>query len=295
MDLETILVPDYIQNAPDVVRRRIRALKKLQLETAKVETDFYKRVHELETAFRTRFNTINKKREQIVTGKVEPTDEECNTKLFNWMTDEQEATFNSKVTASGDGDPKGIPDFWLHTLKNLPGVGDAISDRDEPILHFLTDITVDETVDPPTYTLKFVFAENPYFEDQVLTKHYTLSIGPNGLLYDDVLYSGPSIIATKGCKINWNEGKDVTKKIEGAKDDDDSFFIFFSPVTEKLEKDMKDELLAELEYDFEIGQSIREHVVDKAILYFTGEAEEDYESDGSYDEEEDSSEDEIEQ
>jgi len=294
MDLDTLLIPEYIENAPDVVRRRIRALKKLQLETVKVETDFYKRVHELETEFRERFNTVNEQRKQIVTGKVEPTDEQCNAKLFNWMTEEQEATFNSRGTASGDGSPKGIPDFWLHTLKNVPEVRDVISDRDEPILRFLTDVTVEQTIDPPTFTLKFAFAENPYFKDQVLTKQYTLSIGPSGLIYDDVLYSGPSIVATKGCKINWNEGKDVTKKIEGAKDDD-SFFTFFSPLTEKMEKDMPDPLFSELELDFEIGQLIRDQVVDGAILYFTGEAEEDYDSDGSYDEEEDSSEEEMQQ
>jgi hypothetical protein len=43
----------------------------------------------------------------------------------------------------------GVPDFWLNTLRNVPGVGETITDNDEPILKYLTDITVDQKNDPP--------------------------------------------------------------------------------------------------------------------------------------------------
>jgi hypothetical protein len=38
-----------------------------------------------------------------------------------------------------------------------------------------------------------------------------LSIGPNEFEVE-VMYDGPSIIETKGCEINWKEGKNVTEK-----------------------------------------------------------------------------------
>jgi len=301
-DVNSILVPDYIQSAPDVVRRRICALKKLQLQTVKVQADFYKRVHELETEFRARFETVNNQREQIVNGKYEPAENESDVKLFSWMDDEQVTKFNDNVTISGDGNPKGIPDFWLNTLKSVPGVGDMISDHDEPVLHFLTDITVDQVNDPPSFTLKFHFAENPYFKDSVLTKYYKLSIGPNGL-ENEVLYDGPSIIATKGFEIQWNAGKNVTEKTIKKKQKkgshagktitkvvpNDSFFRFFAPEVEQVEKDMPDETADQINADFEAGQMIRDTVVDGAVLYFTGESvdDDDYEfGEGGEDEDE---------
>jgi len=286
-DVSSVLVPEYIQAAPDVVRRRVCALKKLQLQTVQVQADFYKRVHELETEFRGRFEAVNKQRAEIVNGNHEPGENESDVNLFSWMDEEQVAKFNENVTTSGDGNPKGIPDFWLYTLKSVPAVGDMISECDEPVLKYLTDIDVDQVNEPPSFTLKFHFAENPYFKDQVLTKYYKLSIGPNGL-EEEVLYDGPSIIATKGCEIHWNEGKNVTektikKKKKGAHGkafttkvvSTDSFFRFFSPEVETVEKDMEDEIAETINADFEAGQMIRDTVIDGAVLYYTGESVED--------------------
>jgi hypothetical protein len=115
----------------------------------------------------------------------------------------------------------------------------------------------------------------------VLTKHYKLSIGPNG--YEEtVLYEGPSIVATKGCQIDWKDGMDVTKKTikkkpkKGGKATvkvvpNDSFFRFFTPEVEEITKDLPEESADILNSDFAVGQLIRDSVVDSAILYYTGE------------------------
>jgi hypothetical protein len=59
-DVGQSLVPDYIKDAPKEVRTRIAALKKLQLKTVDIQADFYRRVHELETQFRARYDEVNK-------------------------------------------------------------------------------------------------------------------------------------------------------------------------------------------------------------------------------------------
>lgn len=80
------------------------------------------------------------------------------------------------------------------------------------------------------------------------------------------MYDGPSIVESKGCEINWKEGKDVTKKTikkkpkKGANAGkpltkvvpNESFFRFFSPEATKVEKDMPDEVADLLNADFEV-------------------------------------------
>jgi len=64
----------------------------------------------------------------------------------------------------------------------------------------------------------------------------------------------------------------------------DSFFNFFNPPSvPDDEADVDEETQALLAADFEIGHFIRERIVPRAVLYFTGEALED---DDDYDEEE---------
>lgn len=119
-------------------------------------------------------------------------------------------------------------------------------------------------------------------------------------------FEGPEIYKCRGCQINWNKGKNVTLKLVRKKQkhksrglvrtitktiQNDSFFNFFSPPTipDDINADDVDEELRELlTTDFEIGHYMRERVVPKAVLYYTGEAIDDEE----YDDEEDDDEDE---
>ncbi|KAI6176367.1 Nucleosome assembly protein 1-like 1 [Aphelenchoides bicaudatus] len=287
-DVTNDLIPDYIKHAPESVRRRLRALKKLQLKTVEIQADFYKKVHELETEFRSKFDAVNVQREKIVSGDYEPAENELDDKLFTWMEPEHVQKFNEDIPAGDGKSVNGVPDFWLNTLKNVPGVGDQIAEHDEAILKYLTDITVEQQNEPPVFTLKFHFAENPYFVNQTLTKFYRLSIGPNEFEVKH-LYDGPSIVETKGCEINWKEGKNVTEKTikkkakKGANAGksttkvvpNDSFFNFFKPEATQVEKEMPDEVAEMLNADFEAGQLIRDTVIDGAILYYTGESAED--------------------
>merc|ERR1712106_335300 len=106
-----------------------------------------------------------------------------------------------------------------------------------------------------------------------------------------------------GCTIDWVKGKNLTVKQVKQKHKSkgsvrvitkqvkaDSFFNFFDPPTvpDDPNAEVDEDTQALLTADFEIGHYIRERIVPRAVLFFTGEALED-ESD--FEEEEDDSED----
>ena len=45
----------FVQTLPAVVQRRLKALKNLQLETTKVEAEFFKEVHALECKYQAKY------------------------------------------------------------------------------------------------------------------------------------------------------------------------------------------------------------------------------------------------
>uniref|UniRef100_A0A8C5PFP6 Nucleosome assembly protein 1-like 1 n=1 Tax=Leptobrachium leishanense TaxID=445787 RepID=A0A8C5PFP6_9ANUR len=111
----------YIESLPKVVKRRVNALKNLQVKCAQIEARFYEEVHECD----------------IVNATYEPTEEEC-----EWKVDDDEEI--SDEMKEKKEDPKGIPEFWLTVFKNvdLLALSDMVQDHDEPILKHLKDLKV---------------------------------------------------------------------------------------------------------------------------------------------------------
>jgi len=328
----------YIQSLPKVVKRKIKALKKLQNEMIKIESKFYEEVHELECKYAHKYAPFMDRRREILTGNIEPTDSDC-----DWPSDEEDAEDDLANSTGGCGascnsgcksdelknkaqiedkkedkkddkeeeNPVGIPGFWATIFKNVDLMSEMIQDHDEPILNHLNDIKVKFSEVPAGFTLEFHFDTNDFFTNTVLTKEYELRTEPDQT--DPFSFEGPEIIKCKGCAIDWKKGKNVTVKLikktqkhkgRGTKRtvtktvQNDSFFNFFSPpeVPEGDEPDEDTEAL--LAADFEIGHFIRERVVPRAVLYFTGEAledefeeegeeEENEEEEGDYDEDHD--------
>lgn len=245
-----------------------------------------------------------------VGGGVEPTDSDC-----DWPSDEedeaaelavdltQKAILNDtekkekEETAKEEKDeenPSGVPSFWLTIFKNTDMLSEMVQDHDEPILEHLTDIKVKfQESNPMGFTLEFYFSPNDYFTNSMLTKEYVLRAEPDA--EEPFAFEGPEIIKCKGCPIDWQKGKNVTQKVikkvqkhqsRGTKRtitktvQNDSFFNFFNPPEVEEGKEPDEDTENILAADYEIGHFIRERVIPRAVLYFTGEAlEEDYDED----------------
>lgn len=284
-----------ISTLPTVVQGRIKAMKNLQLETVKAECAYYKEVHQLDIKYQKMFDVINNKRGAILSGAYEPSGAELEWSDAAPPSDEEAVTNGvGKIKLDMDENTKGIPKFWMYTLKNVneESLQALIEPHDEPVLEYLNDITVQ--INEPNnsgFTLKFHFGENPFFTNQVLTKVYSLREDPDPKC--PLEYDGPEIIGCKGCSIDWKEGKDVTKTTVTVKNlrskkankccpekdvtkevSADSFFSFFSPpdITDENEDDASDEERAILAMDFDVGFNIKEKIIPRAVLYFTGEA-----------------------
>ncbi|KAG7162464.1 nucleosome assembly protein 1-like 1 isoform X2 [Homarus americanus] len=295
----------YISSLPTIVKRRIKALKKLQLQYTDLEAEFYQEVHALEVKYDKMHQSLYEKRRLVVNSEHEPNDEECDFPSDDEEEEdkglskdmEEKAKIDEKEESKVhdfDENTKGIPEFWLTIFKNVDLLAEMVQDYDEPILKHLTDIQLKFHDQPMGFTLEFHFKENDYFTNKVLTKYYEMKCVPDK--EDPFGFEGPEIFKCKGCTIDWKKGKNVTVKTIKKKQkhksrgavrtitktvQNDSFFNFFNPppVPEDPDEEMDDDTQALLTADFEIGHYIRERIVPRAILFYTGEAldDEDFE------------------
>lgn len=316
-----------VQNLPEKVKRRIKALKKIQYNCLNLELKFYEEVHKLELKYHKQYTPFYEKRGSIVCGDYEPKDEEC-----DWPSDEEnldeEVLKKNKINLEKEKevirdevpntevpntevpntevpkkevDVKGIPEFWLTILKNVGTLSEMVQEHDEVILKHLIDITVSFQECPMGFTLEFHFSPNEYFTNTILTKEYAMKLAPDP--DDPFAFEGPEIFKSKGCNIEWNEGKNVTLKTVRKRKkhktrgvvrtvhktiQNDSFFNFFSPPPIPEDgTELDDETYELLTSDFEIGHYLRERIIPRAVLYYTGEglSDEEYEESEESDDE----------
>jgi len=301
----------YIASLPAPVKRRLKALKKIQLESTKIEAKFYEEVHKLECKYHEMYKPLYDQRAKITKGDYEPNEDEC-----EWPSDdedEEELAGDMKDKAKLEDEKakkekdekeaaKGVPEFWLTIFKNVDMLQEMVQEADEPLLHKLTDITVTFSEQPMGFTLHFYFAPNDYFSNLILTKEYEMKCEPSE--DDPFSFEGPEIFKCKGCTINWKEGKNLTVKTVKKKQKhkskgnvrtitkqvkNDSFFNFFDPppIPDDPNADIDPETQDLLTADFEIGHYIRDRIIPRAVLFFTGEALEEDEFDDEDEEEED--------
>merc|ERR1719411_2346530 len=108
----------YIASLPAPVKRRLKALKRIQLESTKIEAKFYEEVHKLECKYHEMYKPLYDQRAKITKGEYEPNEDEC-----EWPSDsedEEEAALAEDVKEKAkleeekkdEKDIKGIPSFW---------------------------------------------------------------------------------------------------------------------------------------------------------------------------------------
>lgn len=306
---------DYtkVEQLPRFMKKRVDALKKIQLQHVELLHQYHKEIQEIEMKYEKLYKPLYDKRFEIISGKYEPTEDEC--QLPPCIQDEsedqenapEEPAFTPEEEKSLESEVKGIPGFWLGCLTSSYNFQDSVEPHDKLILKHLQDIRLsygssDEFL---TYTLEFLFNENPHFTNDVLTKTYFLKLKPDEK--DPFSYEGFEVVKSEGCKINWHPGKNVTvksltikqknKKDGSIRDkkkevDRDSFFLFFKPPvppTNEGEGEDLEEMQAVMAVDFELGEIIRQNLIPRAALLYSGHIIDDDSDDDLDDEEDDES------
>ncbi|BES97456.1 Nucleosome assembly protein [Nesidiocoris tenuis] len=288
---EKALAEKVLSPLPEKLKRRLQGLKRLQAQTALLEARFFQEVHKLECRYHEEYSKLHAKRDYIVRGAVEPTDDELYPGEPVRLIQGELAEKLAKDKFEGPG----VPDFWPTIFKNVAVLNEIVYPCDEPILKHLIDVRCSLTENPMGFQLAFHFTPNEYFKNPILTKDYFMKCEPDK--EDPFSFEGPEIFKAAGCAIDWNPGKNVTVKTVKKKQKHklrgqtrvvtkevkaDSFFNFFSPpeFPDDPNVELDDETLNLLSADFELGHYMRERIVPHAVLYYTGELLDDgYEDD----------------
>ncbi|XP_058447716.1 nucleosome assembly protein 1-like 1 [Malaya genurostris] len=241
---------------PPNIRAKIDALKRIQIDLLNKEAEFHKRVYSMETDFQTTLLEMFDKRRQIVNGFYLPEHEDT------LKAEDHEIATDEQV--------KGIPEFWLSVFKMAPILSSLIHPHDEDVLKHLMDVRSIMINEPKAgFVLEFEFGPNNNFTNKVLTKRYEMECVPD----EEKLasFNGFEIYDTAGCHIDWKVGGNLTVTVEnGTERAVDSFFNFFRP--QKLVGNADPLVYKQfMEYDFEIGYFIKERVVPRAVLFYSGD------------------------
>ncbi|XP_054726819.1 nucleosome assembly protein 1-like 1 [Anastrepha obliqua] len=220
--------------------KAISELKKLYLETIKLDVELQKEIYNMEKSFEAKHTEIFEKRYKI-------------------LDDFRRKTHG--VSSSENN----MSNFWLRVLK--ASYTEFISKKDEEILMYLTDIRAKLYNEPIVkFVIEFHFEPNAFFSNRILTKTYFLNCLPD--VDDPLSYDGAEIYKCEGCKIDWKQSNSEKDKKAYT-----SFFDFFNPPT--LPDDTEDpnycDINAILQNDFELGFYLKERVIPKAVMFFTGE------------------------
>ncbi|KAI2567109.1 NAP1L1 isoform 11, partial [Pan troglodytes] len=142
----------YIESLPRVVKRRVNALKNLQVKCAQIEAKFYEEVHDLERKYAVLYQPLFDKAEDCCHFQVKtwrllsdlPTMNNGRAVTHIQCCEElkEKAKIEDEKKDEEKEDPKGIPEFWLTVFKNVDLLSDMVQEHDEPILKHLKDIKV---------------------------------------------------------------------------------------------------------------------------------------------------------
>ncbi|XP_008560807.1 protein SET isoform X1 [Microplitis demolitor] len=173
---------------------------------------------------------------------------------------------------------KRIPHFWVTAFVNNKKIAEILEEEEEDALRYLNKLEVEEFEDIKSgYRINFYFDENPYFENDVLTKEFHL--GSTG---------DP---ASQSTVIRWKEGADLTKRsksknqLKGRKRplSHRSFFDWFTdhgdPSSDEIAELIKDDMWPNpLQYYLAPDMDVENGIEDEGEEIDSDEAEEDEEA-----------------
>ncbi|RWS27827.1 nucleosome assembly protein 1-like 4 isoform X2 [Leptotrombidium deliense] len=251
--------------------RRVQALKQLQLKLFKLNAEMEADIQKLRVKYADLAEPFFEKRYQIITGKHEPTDGECELVtpgVLGRFDRLKKKIFVPAIDTCKKN--KCVPNFWLTVLKNNDFCDALIQKRDELALQSLKDIRVVTKRKSFDFTVEFHFSENDFFTNDVLTKAYYVECTVDKR--DPWSYDGPTVVKTEGSTVTWKPNKNLTKG-SGVQRSKQSFFNVFKPVSSRGNR-----IFDDYDDDYEFGTKIKDEVIPMAVLYYTGEKAEDEES-----------------
>ncbi|CAL8119730.1 unnamed protein product [Orchesella dallaii] len=100
-----------------------------------------------------------------------------------------------------------IPNFWLNAIVAHPQTSGLIDEMEKDCLHFLKKLEVEHFENTEEgFRIKFIFDENPFFENAELIKEYHL--GPTG----ELIHELDIISKSTSTAIKWKENMDLSQK-----------------------------------------------------------------------------------
>lgn len=293
----------FLDSLPAQVRGRVSVLKSLQDDRRALEAEFRKEYAALQAKYRDLYQPLYDKRTGIITGTVEPTNEEVAAAKVKEEEHEKKQREEQglpepeakkeeekKAEVKTEGDVKGVPSFWLKAIQNHVDLRDMVEPDDHEALSFLTDVRWHPLPEEPaSFVLEFYFAENPFFEERVLAKTYhMIETADTGDLHFNRL-DPPTITWKAGknlCvkqvtkqqkKRGGRRGKGPQTRTITVEEPVNSFFHFFNPEAFlNLQPDLEEDDYEQfLEDDYVMGTEFKEKLIPFAVLYYTGEMEQD--------------------
>ncbi|KAL7712132.1 Nucleosome assembly protein [Entamoeba marina] len=291
---------DYMSNVDEQVHKNYHACRTNFKEIQTLRLIMEKEKHEALLKYTAAAQQILDRRDEIISGTSEPTTEE--------LSGYEKST---EIEPSTDSEfKKGIPAFWLAVLKNsIICEASNANDADMLILVHLKTIKIEHfpAVDcvlrdgtPSllfTYKLHFVFEQNEYFSNDVITVKVECKMG-------EVAGEFEEPVITTEAPIQWHKDKDPRYKLvkrrggkrggrarqtAAVRQKVDSFFdLFYTPA---LPADLNLDEMDEIDEDvivchtnFKIFMELINEIIPVALSYFDETmADEDDEDDEDFD------------
>jgi len=168
------------EEMPVALRRRVAALESLHAKFENLEEEHHARLRDLEAAFHAETAELFARRNSIVAGDEEPSDDEVNESAY--YAEFEEAVREGAFPEPAEMETSGVPAFWPTALRQSE-IPEAIqvSDADWEILDHLVSIRSEPwepegpelselgegwemSMGEPGFALHFNFAPNPYLE-----------------------------------------------------------------------------------------------------------------------------------
>jgi nucleosome assembly protein 1-like 1 len=175
------------------LKQKLVAIRNIVVKRLALEREFKTHQFKLESKYEEQYNPFYQKRAKIVEGTQEVTVDEIKEQLSNV----------SLKDVNAPNAEKGIPNFWLTSIKHTAQFESLVNANDEKVLAYLRDITCDFK-DNGSFILYFWFDKNPHFDHEVLTKEHLL---------DAQKLSISKIVSTK---IEW-KSEDLNPTVEKKK------------------------------------------------------------------------------